>query len=296
MSFRDDLMHKVEQIKDAAYYKWFNEVMPNSGNAPPPSPEEAQAFVDGMRDLEASFEYFTGGDPDSANQMIEVLAQAKQQLTNGIHMNLSPAATHLNNWSGNTATTFRDRFFTPFQAIAVNQANVVEATSAALHSYQEILRHARQDIVALADKTIGALQDKNSGDILATIVGLGSSIAGAAVTIASGGAMAPAMFSLLSAGAGAAPKLFSVGGSSTKEILDSLRNELRDQRDRLDKEINDLKGRIDHDLGVTFETTVVGGDDRYPVEQCCPPSITAAAVADGSQDGRVAEFTPPEGW
>ncbi|MEU0790777.1 hypothetical protein ABZ342_11965 [Amycolatopsis sp. NPDC005961] len=245
MSF-DELMAHASEIKFLAIKRALDEHETE--------PEYARQGVDGyyQQVIEPLFKPFSRiPDPAGYQPMIDDLSAAMHDLSGG-HIDQDPidknpylanptlekihtASDYLQDWSGQAAMQFKQKFLDPFPAISANQFILTAILKAALEAHQAMWSKTRDDIDKIAHATMDAFDnkccDKNTWNVTFTVLSSIGATAAAILTVATEGAAAPLLLSVVGAaaqvGATLPPDSLSDppkgGGETALQIINSMK-------------------------------------------------------------------------
>lgn len=217
-------------------------------------PEYARQGVDGyyQQAIEPLFKPFSHiPDPAGYQPMIDGLSAAMHDLSGG-HIDQDPidknpylanptlekihtASDYLQDWSGQAAMLFKQKFLDPFPAISANQFILTAILKAALEAHQAMWAKTRDDIDKIAHATMDAFDnkccDKNTWNVTFTVLSSIGATAAAVLTVATDGAAAPLLLSVVGAaaqvGATLPPDSLSDppkgGGETALQIINSMK-------------------------------------------------------------------------
>lgn len=259
-----DLTGKANELKQVAVDKTFAHLGKIAGMSKSTLPANAKQLIEnGYAYIPRQFEYFLDGNPEQVGSVVAILEQVKAKLSDQARVDLRNVELKLKDWDGKAADQFREAFAHPFPAIAGNQANLAEVAIAGLRNYEQILLRMRLDAYDAAQGTIDALNSAaGSGDVALALAGAAVSFIGSAVSVMSGGALAPVMFTMLSgtisvAGPGAK---YIAAGKNPADILNAMNQRLLKIRDTKNAEAEHLSRRLREDLRKSYEETAVGSN------------------------------------
>jgi hypothetical protein len=217
-------------------------------------PEYARNGVDGYYQLlvEPLFKPFSQiPDPAKYQPMIDDLSAAMHDLSSGrtdsdpidkdpylanptldkIHT----ASDYLQDWTGQAAMVFKQKFLDPFPSISTNQFILTSILKAALEASQAMWASTRNDIDKIAHATMDAFDnkccDKNKWNVSFTVLSSIGAIGAAILTVTTAGAGAPLALTVIGAaaqvGATLPPDSLSDppkgGGESALQITNSMK-------------------------------------------------------------------------
>jgi hypothetical protein len=187
-------------------------------------PEYARQGVDGyyQQAIEPLFKPFSRiPDPAGYQPTIDDLSAAMHNLSGG-HIDQDPidknpylanptlekihtASDYLQDWSGQAAMQFKQKFLDPFPAISANQFILTAILKAALEAHQAMWAKTRDDIDKIAHATMDAFDnkccDKNTWNVTFTVLSSIGATAAAVLTVATGGVAAPLTLQVIGAAA-----------------------------------------------------------------------------------------------
>ena len=245
MSF-EELMAHASEIKFLAIKRALDEHETE--------PEYARQGVDGyyQQVVEPLFKPFSRvPDPAGYQSMIDDMSAAMHDLSGG-HIDQDPidknpylanptlekihtASDYLQDWSGQAAMQFKQKFLDPFPAISANQFILTAILKAALEAHQAMWAKTRDDIDKIAHATMDAFDnkccDKNTWNVSFTVLSSIGATAAAVLTVATEGAAAPLLLSVVGAaaqvGATLPPDSLSDppkgGGETALQIINSMK-------------------------------------------------------------------------
>ncbi|WP_326947874.1 hypothetical protein OG439_03535 [Amycolatopsis sp. NBC_01307] len=245
MSF-EELMAHASEIKFLAIKRALDEHETE--------PEYARQGVDGyyQQVIEPLFKPFSRiPDPAGYQPTIDGLSAAMHDLSGG-HIDQDPidknpylanptlekmhtASDYLQDWSGQAAMLFKQKFLDPFPAISANQFILTAILKAALEAHQAMWAKTRDDIDKIAHATMDVFDnkccDKNTWNVTFTVLSSIGATAAAVLTVATDGAAAPLLLSVVGAaaqvGATLPPDSLSDppkgGGETALQIINSMK-------------------------------------------------------------------------
>lgn len=193
------------------------------------------------------------------------------------------ASDYLQDWSGQAAMQFKQKFLDPFPAISANQFILTAILKAALEAHQAMWAKTRDDIDKIAHATMDAFDnkccDKNTWNVTFTVLSSIGATAAAVLTVATDGAAAPLLLSVVGAaaqvGATLPPDSLSDppkgGGETALQIISSMRAAI----DQLTQVVQKAEAVIAEKTSAV--TKVVNGHGSYFVS--ARPAL--ASVPDG---------------
>jgi hypothetical protein len=294
----DELMAHASEIKFLAIKRALDEHETE--------PEYARQGVDGyyQQVVEPLFKPFSRvPDPAGYQPMIEELSAAMHDLSGG-HIDEDPidknpylanptlekihtASDYLQDWSGQAAMQFKQKFLDPFPAISANQFIVTAIQKAALEAHQAMWKSTRDDIDKIAHATMDAFDnnccDKNSWNVTFTVLSSIGATAAAFLTVATDGVAAPLLLQVVGAAAqvGAVlppdnvPDPPKGGGETALQITRSMKSAI----DLLTKVVAAQEAQITR--RITAVTELLTGHGSYFVS--ARPAL--ASVPDGEITG-----------
>jgi hypothetical protein len=279
MSF-EQLMEHASQIKFLATKHALDN---NEAEA-----EYARNGVDGYYDqlIEPLFKPYSGvPDPGKYKPMIDDLSAVMHGLSSG-RTNEDPidkdpylanptldkmhtAGDILDDWTGEAATTFKEKFLDPFPSISTNQFILTSILKAALEAHQAMWQSTRDDIDKIAHATMDAFDnkccDKNTWNVSFTVLSSIGAVGAAILTVATAGTAAPLALTVIGAaaqvGATLPPDSLSEpprgGGETALQITNSMKAAI----DQLDKVVEKAESEITNHI--TAITKLVNDNGPY---------------------------------
>ncbi|ADD41195.1 hypothetical protein [Stackebrandtia nassauensis] len=260
-----------------------------------------------LGDIPLRFDAFNYGLPESMDTMITSVEYATVEL-NQDNLGMEQVKGAVEEWQGNAADAFFEKFTMPFPQIAANHLNSLIALSTAIRSSQGIIYSARQSVINIGDQTITALnaikQKKKTSwqEKLLIVAGVVAAVAAAVMPVYGAAALTAAklakeaenvhklakaalVFSLGSQ----ATTLLRVGteqpvieGGSVFKILESM--------DRaIDKTWDEVSAESTH-----LENLVKGDMSKLNPEAMLPGCATVLAEAIDADDLEVSFAQPPK--
>lgn len=269
-------------------------------------PEYARQGVDGyyQQVIEPLFKPFSRvPDPAGYQPMIDDLSAAMHDLSGG-HIDQDPidknpylanptlekihtASDYLQDWSGQAAMQFKQKFLDPFPAISANQFILTAILKAALEAHQAMWSKTRDDIDKIAHATMDAFDnkccDKNTWNVTFTVLSSIGATAAAILTVATEGAAAPLALQVIGAAAqvGAVlppenvPDPPKGGGETALQIINSMKTAI----DQLTQAVAGQEAQVAKHIAAV--TTLVGSNPSYFVS--ARPAL--ASVPEGEITG-----------
>lgn len=115
------------------------------------------------------------------------------------------ASDYLQDWSGQAAMLFKQKFLDPFPAISANQFILTAILKAALEAHQAMWAKTRDDIDKIAHATMDVFDnkccDKNTWNVTFTVLSSIGATAAAILTVATDGVAAPLTLQVIGAAA-----------------------------------------------------------------------------------------------
>jgi hypothetical protein len=234
-------------------------------------PEYARNGVDGYYQnlIEPLYKPYSGiPDPGKYKPMIDELSSVMHGLSSG-RMSEDPidkdpylanptldkmhtAGDILDDWTGEAATKFKEKFIDPFPSISTNQFILTGILKAGLEAHQAMWQSTRNDIDKIAHATMDAFDngccDKNTWNVSFTVLSSIGAIGAAILTVSTAGAAAPLALTVIGAaaqvGATLPPDSLSDppkgGGESALQITNGMKAAI----EQLDKVVEKAESEI----------------------------------------------------
>jgi hypothetical protein len=251
-------------------------------------PEYARNGVDGYYQqlVEPLFKpYSQIRDPAKFQPMIDDLSSVMHGLSSG-RTNEDPidkdpylanptldkmhtAGDILDDWTGEAATKFKEKFIDPFPSISTNQFILTSILKAALEAHQAMWTSTRNDIDKIAHATMDAFDnkccDKNTWNVSFTVLSSIGAVGAAILTVATEGAALPLALTVIGSaaqvGATLPPDGLSEppkgGGESALQITNTMKAAI----DQLDKVVQKAETEITNHIKAI--TKVVNENNPY---------------------------------
>jgi hypothetical protein len=179
------------------------------------------------------------------------------------------ASDYLEDWTGQAAMLFKQKFLDPFPSIATNQFIVTSILKAALEAHQAVWVSTRNDIDKIAHATMDAFDnnccDTNTWNVSFTVLSSIGAVGAAILTVVTDGAAAPLALQVIGAaaqvGATLPPDSLSDppkgGGESALQITHTMGAAI----DQLTKVVQKAESEITNHIQAI--TTLVNQSNRY---------------------------------
>lgn len=263
-------------------------------------PEYARNGVDGYYQqlVEPLFKPFSKmPDPAKYQPMIDDLSAVMHGLSSG-RTNEDPidkdpylanptldkmhtASDYLEDWTGQAAMTFKQKFLDPFPSISTNQFILTSILKAALEAHQAMWESARGDIDKIAHATMDAFDnkccDKNTWNVSFTVLSSIGAVGAAILTVATDGAAAPLALQVIGAaaqvGATLPPDSLSEPPKGGGETALQITNSMKAAVDQLTKVVQKAESEITERIKKI--TALVNDNNSYFV--AARPALAGAA-------------------
>jgi hypothetical protein len=251
-------------------------------------PEYARNGVDGYYEqlVEPLFKPFSQiPDPAGYQPMIDDLSTAMHGLSSG-RTNEDPidkdpylanptldkmhtASDYLEDWTGQAAMGFKQKFLDPFPSISTNQFILTSIMKAALEAHKAMWASTRNDIDKIAHATMDMFDNKccdpNKWNISFTVLASLGAVGAAILTVATEGAAAPLALEVIGAaaqvGATLPPDSLSDPPKGSGESALQITNTMKAAIDQLTKVVQKAESEITD--RVQAITKLVNGNSNY---------------------------------
>lgn len=154
-----EIMAKARQLRELAVEMELLRLFHGAEGLAPP--ELTIAVENGFGEILPAFERFTGYDPAARESLLDLLSQARAQLTDPVLHDITYTGIQLAGWNGpedGAAVAFRRDFLGRLPGFLHNQVDLLTVLDGVVRTAGEITATAQRDLLAIAEQTIIGLR------------------------------------------------------------------------------------------------------------------------------------------